>query len=100
MRGLRDEAGPLDLSRRRPTTSNPDRVVGLFLYRGPILLVAGVHTFPKHARVYLRHQAVVVRSRFYPIRRTLRPPPSSHQQKSSLQRLTSACQPPFHLSPF
>src|SRR5215468_4086496 len=66
MRSLHDEAGPLDLSRRRRTTSNPDRVVGLFLYRGPILLVAGVHTSPKHARVYLRHQPVVVRPRFYP----------------------------------
>src|SRR5262245_20961022 len=73
MQGLRGEAGPFDLSRRRRATSNPDRLVRLFLYRGPILLVAGVHTFPKHARVYLRSQAVVVRPRFYPIRRTLRP---------------------------
>src|SRR6516164_3599476 len=73
MRGLRGEAGPFDLSSRRRIISNLDRLVWLFLYRGPILLVAGVHTSPKHARVYLRHQTVVVRPRFYPIRKTLRP---------------------------
>src|SRR5882724_5352950 len=72
MRGLRGEAGPFELSRRRRAASDPDGLVRLILYRGPILLVAGVHTSPKHARVYLRHQAVVVRPRFYPIGRTLR----------------------------
>src|SRR6266446_9714206 len=73
MRGLRGEAGPFELSRRRRAASDPDGLVRLILYRGPILLVAGVHTSPKHARVYLRRQAVVFRPRFYPIRAMLRP---------------------------
>src|SRR5882724_1559865 len=73
MRGLRGEAGPFELSRRRRAASDPDGLVWLILYRGPILLVAGVHTSPKHARVYLRRQAVGFRPRFYPIRAMLRP---------------------------
>src|SRR6266446_2952315 len=73
MRGLRGEAGPFEFSRRRRTAGDPDGLVWIILYRGPILLVAGVHTSPKHARVYLRRQAVVFRPRFYPIRAMLRP---------------------------
>src|SRR6266404_3487893 len=73
MRGLCGEAGPFELSRRRRAASDPDGLVRLILYRGPILLVAAVHTSPKHARVYLRRQAVVFRPRFYPIRAILRP---------------------------
>src|SRR5262245_32444178 len=95
MRDLRCKAGPFEFSRRRRTTCNPDRLVRLFLNRGPILFIPGVHTAPKHARVYLRHQPIVVRPRFYPIRRTLQAPPPFHQQKSSLQRSASACQPPW-----
>src|SRR4030081_2594398 len=72
MRRPRGEAGPFDLSRCRRAASDPGGLVRLILYRGPISLVAGVHTSPKHARVYLRHQAVVLRPRFYPIRSTLR----------------------------
>src|SRR6266849_2464383 len=67
MRGARGKAGPFDLSRRRCAAGDPDGPVRLILYRGPILLVAGVHTSSKHARVYFRRQAVVVRPRFYPI---------------------------------
>src|ERR1700736_893540 len=73
MRGLRGEAGPFEFSRRRRASSDPDGLVRLILYRGPILLVAGVHTSPKQARVYLRRQAVVFRPRFYPIRAMLTP---------------------------
>src|SRR5882724_6767349 len=73
MRGLRGEAGPFELSRRRRAASDPDGLVRLIPYRGPILLVAGVHTSPKHARVYVRRQAVVFRPRFYPIRAMLGP---------------------------
>src|SRR5215831_16853766 len=73
MRSARGEAGPFNLSRRRRAASDPDGLVRFILYRSPIPLVAGVHTSTKHARVYLRHQAVVVRPRFHPIRSTLRP---------------------------
>src|SRR5258705_12350096 len=73
MRGLCGEAGPFELSRRRRAASDPGRLFWLILYRGPILFVAGVHTSPKHARVYLRRQAVVFRPRFYPIRFMLWP---------------------------
>src|SRR5882724_8185459 len=73
MRGLRGEAGPFELSRRRRAASDPEGLVRLILYCGPILLVAGVHASPKHARVYLRRQAVVFRPRFYPIRAMLGP---------------------------
>src|ERR1700687_4326733 len=72
MRGLRDEAGVFDLLPRRRAAGDPGGLVRLILYRGPIPLVAGVHTSPKHARVYLRHHAVVLRPRLYPIRSTLR----------------------------
>src|SRR6266850_4044971 len=73
MRGLHNEAGPFELCRRRRAASDPGGLVRLILYPGPILLVAGVHTSPKQARVYLRRQAVVFRPRFYPIRAMLRP---------------------------
>src|ERR1700730_10970057 len=73
MRGLRGEAGPFELSGRRRAASDPDRLERLILYPGPILLVAGVQTSPKQARVYLRRQAVVFRPRFYPIRAILGP---------------------------
>src|SRR4030095_5252608 len=73
MRSMGGEAGPFDLSRSRRAASDPDGLVRVILYRGPIPLVAGVHTSPKHTRVYLRHHAVVVRPCFYPIRSTLRP---------------------------
>src|SRR5258705_12239148 len=71
MRGLCGEAGPFELSRRRRAASDPGRLVWIILYPGPILLVAGVHPSPKHARVYLRRQSVVFRPRFYPIRAML-----------------------------
>src|SRR5262245_21691109 len=107
--GVIDDAagptGPFDLSRYRRTTSNPDRLVRLFLYRGPILLVAAVHTSAKHTRVYLRHQAVVVRPCLYPIRRNLRPrhlainrnlhcsDQLSHASLRSIYRVILAAQP-------
>src|SRR5216683_933321 len=71
MRGLRREAGPFELSRRRQLASHREGLVRLILYRGPTLLVAGVHAAPKQACVYLRYQAVVVRPLVYPIRVTL-----------------------------
>src|SRR5258708_35238458 len=73
MRGLGDEGGRLELSRRGRAASDPDGSVRLILYGGPMLSVAGVHTSAKHARVYLRRQAIVFRPRFYPIRARLRP---------------------------
>src|SRR6266849_1936132 len=71
MRGLRREAGPFELSRRRQLASHREGLVRLILYRGPTLLVAGVHAAPKQACVYLRYQAVDVRPLVYPIRVTL-----------------------------
>src|SRR5260370_3453695 len=71
MRGLRREAGPFELSRRRQLASQREGLVRLILYRGPTLLVAGVHAAPKQACVYLRYPAVDVRPLVYPIRVTL-----------------------------
>src|SRR5262249_30134669 len=67
MGGPRGEVGPFDLSRRRRAAGDEDGLVWLALNRCPIPLVAGVHAGPKQARVYLRHQAVVLRPRLYPI---------------------------------
>src|SRR5213082_171224 len=67
MRGLRGEARPVNLSRRRRIASDPDRLVRLFSNRRPVSLVTGVHTSAKYAGVYLLHNFVVVRPRFYPI---------------------------------
>src|SRR5215213_6126002 len=72
MRGLRGEAGVFDLIRRRHLASLREGLVRPILDRGPIPLVAGVHICPEQARVYLLHQVIVVRPRFYPIRITLR----------------------------
>src|SRR5437867_3996098 len=73
MRDLGGEACPLDLSRRRQPVSHREELVRRILYHTPIALVAGVHTCPKQTRVYLRHQVVVVRPRFYPVRVALGP---------------------------
>src|SRR5919202_3642879 len=72
MRGLRGEAGVFDLIWRRHFASLREGLVRPVLDRGPVPLVAGVHICPEQARVYLLHQVVVVRPRFYPIRVTLR----------------------------
>src|SRR5215471_6831464 len=102
MRSARGEAGPFDLSRRGRAASDPDGLVRFILYRSPIPLVAGVHTSTKHARVYLGHQAVVLRPRLHPIRSTLRPlrlpisrnPHSSDQLPHANLQVTSTIRAP------
>src|SRR5215203_6929915 len=71
MRGLRGEVGVFDLIRRRHLASLREGLVRTILDRGPIALVAGVLICAEQARVYLLHQVVVVRPRFYPIGVTL-----------------------------
>jgi Amidase len=73
MRGLLNEAGPFDLTFRWNPVRQPVGLVRLILYRGPILLVVGVHAAPDYACIYLLRQAVVLRPRLDPIRVALRP---------------------------
>src|SRR5919112_5250786 len=72
MGGLGGEVGVFDLFWRRLLASLQEGLIRPILDRGPIPLVAGVLICPEQARVYLLHQAVVVRPRFYPISITLR----------------------------